>query len=485
MMRGSADLRLDPLVFGHRLRHARKQAGLTLAALGSRVGKPSSYLSMLETAQREPRLSLVNDLAAALGVTPADLLDPEPPSRRAALEIALARAQADPLYQSLGLGHLKPSAKIPDDVLEHVVALFDELRRRSVLRAATPEEARKANAELREDMRRRDNYFGEIEAAAGEALLAIGGVGSGPVPSSTLAALARHFGFSVHQVPDLPGSVRSVTDLAHRRVYLPQRDEGGSREVRSVLLQTLGHFVLGHDDPVDFGEFLRQRVEAGYFAGAVLAPERPAVEFLADAKRRRDLSVEDLKEFFYVSYEMAAHRFTNLATRHLGVQVHFTRSDEDGVIWKAYENDGVPYPADPDGAIEGQRLCREWATRRAFQSDDRFAIHYQYTDTPAGTFFCSTHVELGRHPQHAVTVGVRFDDARWFRGSDTDRRATSRCPDGQCCRQPPRHLAATWSGQVWPQARTHSHVLAALPTGTFPGVDLTEVYEFLDRHAPS
>jgi hypothetical protein len=30
----------------------------------------------------------------------------------------------------------------------------------------------------------------------------------------------------------------------------------------------------------------------------------------------------------------------------------------------------------------------------------------------------------------------------------------------------------------------HSHLLAALPPGTFPGVDDTDVYTFLDRHAP-
>src|SRR5699024_12401749 len=28
-----------------------------------------------------------------------------------------------------------------------------------------------------------------------------------------------------------------------------------------------------------------------------------------------------------------------------------------------------------------------------------------------------------------------------------------------------------WEGNVWPSARAHSHVLSALPSGTFPGVD--------------
>ena len=50
---------LDTLVFGHRLRHFRKQRGLTLAQLGAQIGRPASYLSMLETARREPRLSVI------------------------------------------------------------------------------------------------------------------------------------------------------------------------------------------------------------------------------------------------------------------------------------------------------------------------------------------------------------------------------------------------------------------------------------------
>ena len=39
-----------------------------------------------------------------------------------------------------------------------------------------------------------------------------------------------------------------------------------------------------------------------------------------------------------------------------------------------------------------------------------------------------------------------------------------------------------WDGMAWPSARAHSHVLLALPAGSFPGVDETDVYEFLDRH---
>ena len=33
-----------------------------------------------------------------------------------------------------------------------------------------------------------------------------------------------------------------------------------------------------------------------------------------------------------------------------------------------------------------------------FESHERFGTHHQYTDTPEGTYFCTTHVEAGRDP---------------------------------------------------------------------------------------
>lgn len=471
---------VDPLVFGQRVRHHRKARGLTLEELGELVGRPAPYLSQLENGKKEPKLGLINDLAVALEVPVGVLLDPEPPSRRAALEVAVERIQRDDAYRRLGLPYLKPAAKVPDVALEHIVALYETLRGRDAQVAFTRDEARAANAELRAEMRDRGNYFAEIEAVAAEAVSAIGYDGRGAMSKGDLNALAGRFGFRVIRVADLPASVRSVADLRNRVIFVPGRGHLDPTGARSVVLQTLGHFALGHEEPRSFAEFLRQRVEVNYFAGAVLVPEAAAVPFLRQAKAERNLSVEDLKDHFYVSYEMAAHRFTNLATRHLDLPTHFVRSDEQGIIWKAYENNGVPFPRNSVGAIEGQRLCKEWGTRAAFRSASRYAIHYQYTDTPTGTFWCATFVEEDRRPPVAITTGVRFEDAKWFRGWDTDRHSVSRCPDGPCCRRPPAALAARWEGWVWPSVAPNSHVLAAVPVETRP--DLVEVYEFVDRY---
>lgn len=385
------------------------------------------------------------------------------------------------MYAGLGLAHLKPSAKLPDIALEHILALFDEVVGTPGRALVTREEARIANSDLRAEMQQRGNYFGEIEKVARDALDAVDYSGSGALTERDIQNLAAHFGFGLVRAQDVPPAVRSVTDLRHRRIFVPQRDNLSTRGARSVVLQTLGRFALDHQDPTTFGDFLRQQVEANYFAGAILVPESSSVDMLQQAKTDRDLAIEDIRDAFYVSYEMAAHRFTNLATEHLELRVHFIRSDELGTTWKAYANNGIPLPKNSVGAIEGQRLCRQWGARQAFDSEDKFSMHYQYTDTSAGTYWCGTHIDAER--MSAITVGAAFDDAQHFRGRETDRHATSKCPDGDCCRRPPAELSERWKGYSWPSVRPNSHLLAAMPIDTIPGVDMVEVFEFLERHS--
>src|SRR5260221_7135992 len=308
---------MDLGVFGQRLRHARRARGLNLASIGDRFGPALSALSLTESGRREPKLPLIESLAAALPVTHEELLRRQPPSGRARLEIACEEAQRAPVYADLGLPHLRAGARVPSDVIEHVLALHAELRKQRAKPTATPEEAREANADLRAMMRERGNYFAGFEQEAATALASVGYVG-GALSQGMLLSVVSHHGFTVRYVRDLPRSVRSVTDLRKRRHYLNQ-EAMGMHTARTIVLQTLGHFVLGHSAPQDFADFLRQRVEANYFAAAVLVPEKHATAYLREAAEAKSLSVEDLRDVFSVSYEMAAHRFTNLATHHLGL----------------------------------------------------------------------------------------------------------------------------------------------------------------------
>ena len=138
---------------------------------------------------------------------------------------------------------------------------------------------------------------------------------------------------------------------------------------------------------------------------------------------------------------------------------------------------------DVTGSVEGQIVCRKFSARGAFDQQNRATEHYQYTDTPAGTFWCSTQTGNTTDGEFSITVGVPFDDARWFRGRETASRAVSTCPDEACCRRPAPETASRWEGKSWPSARVHMQMFSPLPRGAFPGVDDSEVYSFLERHA--
>ncbi|MGH3668506.1 MAG: XRE family transcriptional regulator, partial [Acidimicrobiia bacterium] len=351
------------------------------------------------------------------------------------------------------------------------------------LSSAGSEDVRRANGEVTSWLARHDGYLEQVETEARNALASSGYSGEGPFSSRNLLDLSASAGFELHPVEDMPSFARSIIDLDHHRVYIAQRDALRTRQARKAVLQTLAGFLLGHETDPDLDTFLRQRVETAYFAAAVLAPEDAVVTRLSAAKENHDIDVEDVKELFYVSYEMAAWRTVNLATHHLGIRTHLIVNDAMGTVVKAYANDEVPLPRDGHGGMETQRLCRRWGARITFDSAERYGTHHQYTDTPEGTFFCTTHVEAGREPGHAVTVGVPFVEARWFRGRDTENRESSTCPDPSCCRTAAPDLQRKWSDKVIVSARSQSRILGLLAPDPYPELDMPEVLDLVENHS--
>ncbi|WP_404312909.1 helix-turn-helix domain-containing protein [Agrococcus terreus] len=474
---------VDAAVLGHRIRHFRTQSELTLDALGERIGLAGSQLSLIENGRREPKLSHLQAIAEVLGVSTAELLDPEPPSPRSRLELDLQRLQEGASYRRLGLPAVRPSRAMGDDVLGALVGLHRELDRRSREAIATPEQARRDATTLRHEMRERANALPELDELAERQLDAVGYEG-GSVTHRAVSEMAARLGFELVYVTDMPHSARSVTDLENGRIYLPPASIPGGHGLRSMALQAIAHRLLQHREPADYREFLQQRLEINYFAAAALMPRSRAVEHLRRAKRERNLAVEDFRDAFGVTHETAAMRFTNLATD-LDLQVHFLRVGEDGALSRVYENDGLPVPVDASGHAEGQLVCRRFAARTAFERTSRTTEFYQYTDTPEGTFWCSTQTGSGTDGEFSISFGVRFDDAKWFRGAQTAFREHSTCPDVRCCASPDSALVDRWRQHSWASARMHQHTLAPLPSGTYPGVDDSELYAFLERHAPA
>ncbi len=468
-------------VFGQRIRHFRTHRGLTLEELGARVGVTASQMSLVENGKREAKLSLLTSVARELQVDLADLLDQRPPSERAALEQRWRHILSEPLYQSLGVPQPKVTRALSDELLRTLTGLYNEIWRREEQALATPEEARRANTELRAQMREKNNYLADLETLA-ENLVEASGHHSGAITHREVAIMAKSLGFEIVHVGDLPKTARSVTDLENGRIYLPPASIPGGHGLRSMALQAMAHLLLKHPVPTTYEQFLQQRLEINYFAAACLMPRGHAVNFLQAAKKNRNLAVEDFRDAFGVTHEAASLRLTNLATEYLDIRLHFLRVGDDGAVYKAYENDGLRLPTDVTGATEGQIVCRQWSARQAFTRTNRTTEYYQYTDTPEGTFWESTQIGTGATDEFSITVGVAFDDAKWFRGRDTTTRHRSSCPDQECCRRPRAELRQKWQGKAWTSARLHAHALSPLQGGMFPGVGDVELFEFLERH---
>ncbi len=83
---------LELSTLGHRIRHHRTERGYTLDELGAVVGVAGSQLSLIENGKREPKLSLLQAIATATGTNVTNLLSPEPPNHRSAIELDLERA---------------------------------------------------------------------------------------------------------------------------------------------------------------------------------------------------------------------------------------------------------------------------------------------------------------------------------------------------------------------------------------------------------
>src|SRR6187402_1542250 len=266
------DEEVDSLTIGRRIRQLRTERGMTLDELASAVDRAPSQLSMIENGRREPKLTQLRTIARALGTSLDALLESEPLDERSTLEIALERAMRGQTFQALGIPPFRIGKTVPNEALAAMLALQGEIDRLRDERAATPEEARRANVALRRLMRTQNNHFPELEEQARTLLAAVDHPG-GPLTQRTASNIAAHLGFTLHYVPDLPQTTRSVADIKNGRLYLSSR-VASKGDPRTAVLQALSSRILGHTEPTSYAEFLRQRVETNYLTGALLIPEQ-------------------------------------------------------------------------------------------------------------------------------------------------------------------------------------------------------------------
>ena len=477
------DEEVDSLTIGRRIRQLRTARGMTLDELAGTVGRAPSQLSMIENGRREPKLTLLRTIARALGTTLDALLESEPLDERSTMEIALERAMRGQTFQALGIPPFRIGKTVPNEALAAMLALQGEIERLRDERAATPEEARRANVALRRLMRTQNNHFPELEEQARQLLGAVDHPG-GPLTQRTASDIAAHLGFTLHYVPDLPQTTRSVADIKNGRLYLSSRLDGEGRpphgcaagplqpDPRSPRADELrGIPPPARRDQLPDGRAVDPRgargaVPAGGEGPARDLDRRPAGRVLGVVRDRR----------------APLHESRDGAPRHPGALPQSARvgHDHEGVRERRRELPGRSARwdrgADVLPAVDDRASCSTRTTTSTRTTS---------TPTPAtAPIGAPPGWRLSSEGAHSVSVGVRFDDTKWFLGRDTPNRGVSKHSVEVCCRRAPADLEASWRENSWPNVRTPRTLLATLPTGAFPGVDTTDVYEFLEAHAP-
>ena len=278
---------------------------------------------------------------------------------------------------------------------------------------------------------------------------------------------------------DFPECTRTVTDLAHRMIYLPQ-PEAGQHDSRALALQPRARVL----DTRCLGTTRRSWSSESRSTTSLprYSSRNGALTLLRKAKAAKDIAIEDLRDAYAVSYETAAHRFTNLATRRLDIPVHFMRIASTGVIYKAYENDGVHFPNRCHRRHRGTAglplldgACSLRPARCVVGVPEVHRHHIGYV---------LVH-RCGRPDSGGTVLGERRSA---LHPGEVDARTRDK---GALHVQVPRSrmLFTAARGPGHPLGRTGVaqrpgafHLLAAMPPGVFPGVDDTEVLKFLERH---
>ncbi len=267
-----------------RIRLARKQAGLSMDALASRIGVTAQSVSKYEHSQATPSPDVLDRIASATGMT---------------LDFMFRPSLVD-----LGVAQCRKRKGMPAKTWNRLVALAqDGIERRLILEEilygdAPPELAAPTYAvQCPED----------AEKAADRLRVRLG-LGEAPVPSMVHVAEAielRIVPISVDVQSDrfdgLAGWARGVPYA----VYLHNGTFPGDRQ-RFTLAHELGHIILDMREAIDSG-FDEENL-ANRFAGALLIPRESLLSQMEGTRRVGLSDLLALKSLYGASLQCLVHR---------------------------------------------------------------------------------------------------------------------------------------------------------------------------------
>jgi hypothetical protein len=204
--------------------------------------------------------------------------------------------------------------------------MHEELVRRETRALATPEEARRANTELRLHMRELQNYRADLEELAENLVRSVGHTSTGALTHREVALMAAKLGLEIVHVGDLPSQCEEC-DRSGKWPHLPAPGVHPWWP-RVAVTRPAGDRPPG-------AQAQRARYVRGVFATAprhqllccrLLDARGAGAGLSLQQSQEKNLAVEDFRDAFGVTHEAAGLRFMNLATKHLGLPCTFSGS---------------------------------------------------------------------------------------------------------------------------------------------------------------
>ena len=406
--------------FGTKIRSLRRQAGLTQAALASKLGISPSYLNLLENDRRPLTAELLLTLSRTLDIdlralaagpnaqlladvteTLSDpVLEEHPLTGRdvrafvdSSPDVARALVRLHHAYVAARGGMEALQSRVLDDDVATGVAGMDRMRLSS--------------EQISDFFQRHVNHFPELEVEA-ERLWVVARLDRADLFGGLSRYLERLHGVKVKvlTVREMDGAARRFYPARKEMLLseaLPRRSRNFEMAVQIGLLECSEIMDQILEDLPDDAKPLGRVALGNYFASAVLMPYEP---FRSAAEQER-YDVELLGHRFDASWEQVCHRLTTLRRPGAeGVEFYFVRVDIAGNISKRFSAAGVHFP-------RYSGLCALWNVHGAFLQPGRLRL--QLARMPDGRSVLAIAKTVQRHkavyrsPDSLYAVGIGCD----------------------------------------------------------------------------
>jgi predicted transcriptional regulator/transcriptional regulator with XRE-family HTH domain len=369
------------IYIGPRVRHLRRDLGLTQLDMAQDLGISPSYIALIERNQRPLTADLLLRLAKIYDLDIAEFATDDSEQYAARLQAALK----DPLFADLDLPSLQ-NADIATNypgVTEAFLRLHTAYRKEQLELADRQAEGNgdalsiDPALEVRNFLGARRNSFPVLDDAA-EAM-----AGRVAESGSLESYLSEAHGLRLRLLPSdlMIGWIRRFEK--HRdELALDQSLDASSRQfqiaLQAVYLELGGEIagcVEGESFTTENAARLAERALANYAAAALLMPYG---EFARSVEALR-YDVEALGRKFGTSFEQTAHRMTTLQKPgQEKIPFFFIRVDAAGNVSKRLDGAGFPFARHGGG-------CPLWAVHNVFTTPRR--ITTQWIELPDGERF--------------------------------------------------------------------------------------------------